>query len=46
MLTTSSVPGHAIKATDRERSHGTILGKAMEPLKEGRGLVLTLVNLQ
>lgn len=46
LLTTSDIPGHAMKATDRERSHGAILGKAMTGLKHGRGLVLVLVNLQ
>jgi hypothetical protein len=46
LLTTSNIPGHAMRATDRERSHGAIIGKAMSSLKEGRGLVLVLVNLQ
>ncbi len=46
LLTTSDTLGHAMKALDRERSHGTIIGKAMTGLSEGRGLVLVLVNLQ
>ncbi len=46
LLTTSDVPGHAMKATDVARSHGTIIGKAMSSLEEGEGLVLVLVNLQ
>ncbi len=46
LLTTSETPGYAMKAADRERSHGAILGKAMESLSKGRGLVLVLVNLQ
>jgi hypothetical protein len=47
LLTTSNTPGHAMKATDRDRSHGAIIGKAMTALKRGeRGLVLVLVNLQ
>jgi hypothetical protein len=46
MLTTSSTPGHAMKATDRERSYGTVIGKAMTSLDEGKGLVLVLVSLQ
>jgi len=45
-LTTSDIPGHAVKAVDQQASHGAILGKAMSPLKEGKGLVLVLVNLQ
>lgn len=46
LLTTSDTPGYAMKATDRERSHGAIIGKAMANLAEGRGQVLVLVNLQ
>jgi hypothetical protein len=46
LLTTSSLPGHAMKAANRERSHGAILGKAMTGLPAGKGLVLVLVNLQ
>ena len=46
MLTTSATPGHAMKAADREKSFGAVVGKAMEPLKKGKGLVLMLVSLQ
>ncbi len=46
MLTTSSAPGHAMKATDLTAAQGAIIGKAMTALPEGRGLVLVLVNLQ
>jgi hypothetical protein len=46
LLTTSNIPGHAMKATDRDRSRGAIIGKAMSGLKQGTGLVLVLVNLQ
>ena len=46
LLTTSDVPGHAMKATDRQRCNGAIIGKAMSSLTEGEGLVLVLVNLQ
>jgi hypothetical protein len=46
LLTTSPTPGHAMKATDRERAGGAILGKAMTALADGRGLVLVLVSLQ
>ncbi|MBL9120824.1 MAG: hypothetical protein JNL80_13015 [Phycisphaerae bacterium] len=46
MLTTSDVPGFAMKVTDPNRCHGAIIGKAMSGLSEGeRGLVLVLVNL-
>ncbi len=46
LLTTSDRAGHAMKAADRGRSHGTVIGKAMTALPRGRGLVLVLVNLQ
>ncbi|MGI9015098.1 MAG: hypothetical protein ACR2GY_12750 [Phycisphaerales bacterium] len=47
MLTTSSTAGHAMKASDRDRSHGAVIGKAMTALEQGEvGLVLVLVNLQ
>jgi hypothetical protein len=35
-----------MKVTDGARAQGATLGKAMSPLKEGRGLVLVLVTLQ
>jgi hypothetical protein len=46
LLTSSTIPGHAMKAVDFDRSRGAIIGKAMTSLKQGRGLVLVLVNLQ
>ncbi len=46
MLTTSATPGHAMRATDPSRSFGSTIGKAMGSLESGKGLVLTLVNLQ
>jgi hypothetical protein len=46
LLTTSHIPGHAMKAADRERAQGAIIGKAMSALPGGTGLVLVLVNLQ
>ena len=46
LLTTSDTPGHAMKATEPNRAQGAVLGKAMSPLKEGRGVVLVLVTLQ
>lgn len=44
LLTTSSTPGHAMRA-----SHfvgGTIIGKALEPLEEGTSVIQVLVTLQ
>lgn len=47
MLTTSSIPGYAMKSTDYMRAHGAILGKAMQGLEKGRnGQILVLVTLQ
>ena len=46
LLTTSSVPGFAMKITDYKRAAGATIGKAMTELKSGKGLVLVLVNLQ
>jgi len=45
-LTTSSVPGHAMRVDDPLRAMGSVLGKAMTGLDEGRGLVLVLMALQ
>jgi hypothetical protein len=46
LLTTSAVPGHAMKVTDHAIAQGAILGKAMSRLESGQGLVLVLVTLQ
>lgn len=46
LLVTSSLPGHAMKGTDRSRMVGAIVGKALEPLKDGTGVILVLVTLQ
>lgn len=46
MLTTSDLPGHAMKAVDLTAAQGAILGKAMSRLEGGTGLVLVLVTLQ
>jgi hypothetical protein len=47
LLTTSSIPGYAMKVNDHTRSQGAILGKAMERLEKGAtGQILVLVTLQ
>jgi hypothetical protein len=47
LLTTSSLPGYAMKAADYERAKGAILGKAMQGLEQGKkGQILVLVTLQ
>ncbi len=44
LLTASDIRGHAMKAVDPKV--GSIIGKAMQPLDEGRGIINVLVNLQ
>lgn len=46
LLTTSDLPGRAMKVTDHVRAQGAILGKAMSGLSKGTGVVLVLVTLQ
>jgi hypothetical protein len=44
LLTTSNHPGHAKKANNPRI--GSIIGKALEPLKEGTGYIAVFVNIQ
>jgi hypothetical protein len=46
LLVTSSTQGHAMKGTDRQRLVGAIVGKALEPLDKGDGVIQVLVTLQ
>jgi hypothetical protein len=46
LLTTSPTPGHAMKATDPLRTVGSVMGKALQDLESGRGLIPILVTLQ
>jgi hypothetical protein len=46
LLTTSDAPGHAMAVADHGRAFGAVLGKAIEPLRSGRGLIPVLVALQ
>ncbi len=46
LLTTSPSPGHAMKASDPLKAFGAGIGKALRPLKEGRGLIPILIALQ
>jgi len=46
LLTTSATPGHAMKACDSVRAFGAVIGKALRPLRSGRGLIPILVALQ
>lgn len=44
LLTASPTPGHAMRASDA--APGTIVGKALEPLDAGKGLIRILVMLR
>jgi hypothetical protein len=44
LLTTSPTAAHAMRAG--ENAGGAILGKAMEPLEEGSGLIRVLISLR
>jgi hypothetical protein len=46
LLTTSSTPGHAMKADDPLRAFGAVIGKALRPLESGKGLIPILLALQ
>ena len=46
MLTTSDIPGFAMKVTDTAKAQGAVIGKAMSPLANDKGMVLVLVSLQ
>jgi hypothetical protein len=47
LLTTSPTAGYAMKVSDHQQAQGAILGKAMQPLKQGeKGQILVLVTLQ
>jgi len=46
LLTTSATRGHAMRAEDPVASHGAVLGKALQSLAEGRGLVPFIVTLR
>lgn len=46
LLTTSLTPGHAMKADDRDKAFGAVIGKALRRLATGQGLIPILVALQ
>lgn len=47
LLVTSSLSGHAMKGTERERMLGAVLGKALENFDgEGKGVIKVLVNVK
>jgi hypothetical protein len=46
LLTTSSIQGHAMKATDPLRAFGAVIGKALRQMKSGHGVIPVLIALQ
>jgi cytoskeletal protein CcmA (bactofilin family) len=46
LLTTSDTPGHAMKAVDPLRAFGSVIGKALRPLKAGQSMIPILIALQ
>ena len=46
LLVTASIPGYAMKGTDRSRMLGAVVGKAMSSLDSGTGVIEVLVTLQ
>lgn len=46
LLTTSPTQGHAMKATDPLKAFGTVIGKALRPVREAQILIPVLVALQ
>jgi hypothetical protein len=46
LLTTSSTLGHAMKAQNIADAFGSVIGKALAPVKEGIGFIPVLVSLQ
>jgi hypothetical protein len=46
LLTTSDTVGHAMKASDPFKAFGSVLGKALSGMKEGKDLIPILVTLQ
>jgi hypothetical protein len=48
LLTTAATPGHAMRVSRESDVHplGIVLGKALEPLEEGNGVIKVLVTLR
>ncbi len=46
LLVASSTLGHAMKGTDRSKMLGAVVGKALEPMASGEGIIQVLVTLQ
>jgi hypothetical protein len=46
LLTTSPTEGHAMRVDSVPMTFGAVIGKALQPLDQGRGLIAVLVALQ
>lgn len=46
LLTTSDTIEHAMKAMDRSKAFGAVIGKALGSIKKGQSLIPSLVSLQ
>jgi hypothetical protein len=46
LLATAAKPGYAMNHTDRNQMVGLVLGKALEPLEKGDGVMQVLVSPQ
>jgi hypothetical protein len=46
LLASSPTPGHAMKAADPLKAFGSVIGKALQPMPAGHGLIPVLVALQ
>ncbi|MGE5112810.1 MAG: hypothetical protein ACM3JB_18250, partial [Acidobacteriaceae bacterium] len=46
LLVSSATPGHAMRGTDRSRMTGAIVGKALQNLEVGTGVIEIMVSLQ
>jgi hypothetical protein len=46
LLVSSTTPGHAMKCTSKRPAAGTVIGKALEGLEKGTGVIQVLVTLR
>jgi hypothetical protein len=46
LVTTAARPGHAMRASDADRSFGAVIGKALDRLSRGSGMIRVLIALQ
>lgn len=46
LLISSSKPGYAMRCSDPASAMGAVIGKALEPLEEGQGLIMIQVTLR